>query len=182
MFPPAGSQTAQGYELQMGVNCLGHFLFTQLLTPTLVATAKTASPGAVRVVWVSSSAAELLSPRQGVDMTNLDFSRWVFGPFKYGTSKAGNYFHATEFAKKHEDDGIISIVSRDIIPELSRSNETQALNPGNLASELDRHITGIVERTYRKLTVYPPINGAYTELFAALSPEVTMANSGGWSE
>lgn len=58
----------------------------------------------------------------------------------------------------------------------------QALNPGNLASELDRHVTGIVERTFRKLTTYPCINGAYTELFAALSPDVTMANTGGWSQ
>jgi retinol dehydrogenase 12 len=40
----------------------------------------------------------------------------------------------------------------------------------------------LIERTFRSLTVYPPINGAYTELFAALSPDVTMETSGGWSK
>ncbi|KAH6675240.1 short-chain dehydrogenase [Plectosphaerella plurivora] len=164
MFPPDGSKTAQGYELQLGVNCLGPFLFTRLLTPLMVKTAQASVPASVRVVWVSSSAAEMLSPRVGVDMTNLDYNRQVFYPIKYGTSKAGNYFHSTEFAKRHRDDGIISV----------------ALNPGNLRSDLDRHVTGLIERTFRALTVYPAINGAYTELFAALSPDVTMETSGGW--
>ena len=30
--------------------------------------------------------------------------------------------------------------------------------------------------------LYPAINGAYTELFAALSPEVTMEKSGSYGE
>ncbi|PNP42054.1 hypothetical protein THARTR1_11201 [Trichoderma harzianum] len=30
------------------------------------------------------------------------------------------------------------------------------------------------------MMVYPPINGAYTELFAGLSPEVTLERSGAW--
>lgn len=112
MVPPEGSKTAQGHELQLGVNCLGPLLFTKLLTSSLVKTAKTTGPGGVRVVWVSSSAAELLSPRHGVDMDNLTYERKVFYPIKYGTSKAGIYFLSTEFAKKHRDDGIISVVSR----------------------------------------------------------------------
>jgi retinol dehydrogenase 12 len=58
------------------------------------------------------------------------------------------------------------------------------LNPGNLETELDRHANGL-ELIYRKLTVYPAINGAYTELFAGLSEEVTtarIADSGEWGE
>jgi retinol dehydrogenase 12 len=110
MFPPDGSKTVQGHELQLGVNCLGPFLFTKLLTPLMAETAKATVPGGVRVVWVSSSAAEMLSPRVGVDMSNLEYTRQVFYPIKYGTSKAGNYFHSTEFAKRHRGDGIISVV------------------------------------------------------------------------
>lgn len=110
MLPPEGSQTAQGYELQLGVNCLGHFLFTKLLTPTLIKTAQASEPGRVRVVWVSSSAADVLSPRNGMDLTNLDYHKSMFYAYKYGVSKAGNYYHATEFAKKHSGDGILSIV------------------------------------------------------------------------
>lgn len=111
MLPPKGSKTAQGYELQLGTNCLGPFLFTQLLTPTLVATAKTAPKGSVRVVWVSSSAADHLNPKGGIDLDNLDYKRDVFYPYRYGISKAGNYYHATEYARRHREDGIVSVVS-----------------------------------------------------------------------
>ncbi|KAK4621822.1 hypothetical protein CLAFUW4_06739 [Fulvia fulva] len=48
--PPRGSTSAQGYELQMGTNCLGHYLFTQLLLPLLRSTAKQAPEASVRVV------------------------------------------------------------------------------------------------------------------------------------
>ncbi|KAI0115904.1 short-chain dehydrogenase [Nemania sp. FL0031] len=163
MFPPNGSKTAQGYELQLGTNCLGPFLFTQLLTPTLIATAKTAPKGSVRVVWVSSSAADHLNPRGGIDFDNLDYKRDIFYAFKYGISKAGNYYHATEYARRHRDDGIVSV----------------SLNPGNLKSELDRNCN-FVEMLFRNATTYPPVNGAYTELFAALSDEVNLENSGAW--
>ncbi|KAF6838340.1 short-chain dehydrogenase [Colletotrichum plurivorum] len=165
MMPPQGSKTTQGYELQIGTNCVGPFLFTKLLTPRLVETAKTAPENSVRVVWVSSSAAEVLSPYPAIEIDNLDYSkRDRFKEFKYGISKAGNYFHSTEFAKRHKADGIISL----------------ALNPGNLSSDLDRHITALIPTLFRRATTYPAINGAYTELFAALSPEVTIEKTGEW--
>ncbi|KAK1707437.1 short-chain dehydrogenase [Colletotrichum lupini] len=164
MMPPQGSKTAQGYELQLGTNCVGPFLFTKLLTPTLVQTAKTAPKDSCRVVWVSSSAAEVLSPNPAIEIGNLDYSRDRIKEFKYGISKAGNYFHSTEFAKRHKADGVISL----------------ALNPGNLSSELDRHITALIPTLFRKATTYPAINGAYTELFAALSPDVTIEKTGDW--
>src|SRR5271155_1212620 len=110
MNTPAGSKTKQGYELQLGTNNIAPFLFTKLLTPVLVKTAKTAPKGSVRVVWVSSSVAEVIAPVGGVDMNNLDYkkdlSRWM----KYGVSKGGNILHSNEFAKRHEEDGIISVV------------------------------------------------------------------------
>ncbi len=112
MKPPEGSKSAQGYELQLGTNNLGPFLFTQLLTPTLVETAKASPEGNVRVVWVSSSAAEHLLPCEGgIDVDNLDYKKPIFYAFKYGVSKAGNYYHATEYARRHRQDGIVSLVS-----------------------------------------------------------------------
>lgn len=110
MVPPQGSKTVQGYELQLGTNNVAPFLFTKLLTPILVKTAKTAPPGSVRVVWVSSSAAEL-SPKNGMDFDNLDYKKDCGAIAKYAVSKAGNYYHATQFAKQHKADGIISVVS-----------------------------------------------------------------------
>lgn len=110
MAAPAGSKTAQGYELHLGTNCLGPFLFTRLLTPMLVETAGRAPPGTVRVLWVSSSAADVFSPKGGVEMDNLDYGRDKPSMTKYAVSKAGNYYHATEFANRHAGDGVISVV------------------------------------------------------------------------
>ncbi|KAF2970979.1 hypothetical protein GQX73_g2533 [Xylaria multiplex] len=185
MFPPNGSKTKQGHELQLGTNCLGPFLFTQFLTPTLITTAKTASEGSIRVVWVSSSAAEHLNPKGGIDLDNLDYKRNAFYAWKYGISKVGNYYQATEYARRHRDDGIVSV----------------SLNPGNLKSELDRNCN-FAEMVFRHATTYPTVvriqnpagsmkltlltrfyalkNGAYTELFAGISDEVNLENSGAW--
>jgi len=54
MVPPVEQLTADGYDLQFGTNVLGHFYFTKLLLPTLIATAKTSSDGKARVVNTSS--------------------------------------------------------------------------------------------------------------------------------
>jgi len=163
MTPPQGTTTAQGYEQQLGTNCVGTFLFSRLLAPLLLATAATEPPGAVRVVWVSSSAADILSPAGGVPLDNLDYHVDRTPAYKYGVSKAGNYYHATEFARRYRASGVVSV----------------PLNPGNLKSELARH-RGWVERKVLGLFTYDPMYGAYTELFAGLSPEVTMEKSGVW--
>lgn len=110
MIPPQGSKTKQGYETQLGTNNVAPFLFTKLLTPVLVASAKVNPPGSTRVVWVSSSAAEGFSPKGGVDLDNLDY-KVDKGPWhKYGVSKAGNLLHAKEYAKRYGIDGVISLV------------------------------------------------------------------------
>ncbi|RYO82324.1 hypothetical protein DL766_003119 [Monosporascus sp. MC13-8B] len=164
MTPPQGSKTAQGYEPQLGVNCVGSFMFTKLLTPALVATAKAEPRGTVRVVWVSSSAAEVASPTGGLELDNLDYHSERYALTKYGVSKAGSYLYSTEFAKRHRGDGIVSM----------------ALNPGNLDSELFRSQGYIVGRFLKLFVLHPAVYGAYTELFAGLSPEVTLEKSGGW--
>ena len=110
MRPPQGSKTKQGYELQLGTNNLAPFLFTKLLTPIMAETAKSSPPGAVRVVWVSSSIAEAYSPTNGVDMNNLGYEQDKNAWHKYGVSKAGNVLHCKEYAKRHAGDGIISVV------------------------------------------------------------------------
>jgi NAD(P)-dependent dehydrogenase (short-subunit alcohol dehydrogenase family) len=110
MVPPQGSKTKQGYELQLGTNNVAPFLFTKLLTPILIKTAKSEPPGTVRVVWTSSSAAEGISPKNGVDMNNLNYEVDKSAWHKYGVSKAGNVFHSKEFAKRYAGDGLISVV------------------------------------------------------------------------
>ncbi|MCJ1249411.1 hypothetical protein MMC30_006635, partial [Trapelia coarctata] len=109
MTPPQGSKTAQGYELQLGTNNLGHFLFTKLLHPVLAETAKTAPPNSVRVVWVSSSAAEF-APKPAIIFENIDYKKKDEGAWiKYGRSKAGNVIHGAEFARRAKGEGVVSV-------------------------------------------------------------------------
>lgn len=167
MRPPKGSVTVQGYELQLGVNNIGTFLFTKLLTPMLLRTAAAAADSSsVRVIWVASSAVEApLVPVGGVDMTNVDYRRADVSSFtKYAISKAGNYLHGAEFARRHRADGVVSV----------------PLNPGNLDSDLWRGYNQGLMAVVKRLSLYPPIYGAYTQLWAAFSPEVTIERTGDW--
>jgi retinol dehydrogenase-12 len=111
MVPPKGSTTKQGYELQLGTNCVAPFLFTKLLTPLIVQTAKTSPAGEVRVVWVSSGAVEIGAPKGGLDVQNLDYKVDKASWEKYSISKGGNILHAVEYARRYREEGIISIVS-----------------------------------------------------------------------
>jgi retinol dehydrogenase-12 len=110
MVPPQNSKTKQGYELQLGTNNVGPFLFTKLLMPLLIKTAKTAPANSIRVVWVSSSMAEL-SPKGGVELDNLNYKKDKSTWTKYAVSKAGNWYHSTEYAKRCKEDGVVSVVS-----------------------------------------------------------------------
>ena len=111
MVPPAGSRTAQGYELQLGTNNVAHFLLVRYLHPALREAAKGAPRASVRVVWVSSSAADSLAPKPPIDFDNMDYHKKE-GPWTmYGRSKAGNVLHGVEFARRVEDEGIVSVVS-----------------------------------------------------------------------
>lgn len=56
MMPPIEPLTEQGYDLQAGTNVLGHFHFTKLLMPALLAGAKSSPDGKARVVNTSSFA------------------------------------------------------------------------------------------------------------------------------
>lgn len=110
MLPEPGNRTKQGYELQLGTNTLGPFLFSRLLTPILISTAKERKPGEVRIMWVASSAAELFTPKGGIDIENLDYKKDVSNTQKYGISKAGMILLNQEFARRHRVNGIISVV------------------------------------------------------------------------
>ncbi len=161
--------TAQGYEISLGVNCVGTFLFTRLLTPVLAATAKSSLPNTVRVIWLSSFACELRA-HEGVGLStdNLDYHDPVIATTRYGLSKAGVWALGVEYGRRHGPgkDGIISV----------------PIEPGNVRSELQRDQSFM----FKLLTgwlLYPTINGAYTELYAAFSPDVATATlSENWGE
>lgn len=114
MVPPQGSKTAQGYELQLGTNTLGHFLFVRFLTPLLLETAKSTPRDSVRIVWVSSQAADF-APVPAIDFSNMDYHIDEDAMTKYQRSKVGNLLHAAEFSRLYQESGIVSIVSFALI-------------------------------------------------------------------
>lgn len=164
---PNPTKTAQGHETHLGINAVGPFLFTKLLTPLLIETAKSEPQSSVRVIWVSSSGAELMGEKSvGLHMDNLDYHIEKPPLYKYAISKMANYLHGVEFAKRYKADGVISI----------------PINPGNLSSDLYREQTRFIFRLLTRYMMYPPVNGAYTELYAGLSPDIGIQNSGSWSK
>ncbi|KAI5463234.1 hypothetical protein BGZ63DRAFT_187012 [Mariannaea sp. PMI_226] len=164
LAPPKGSENAHGVELQMGVHCLGPYLLTHLLESALRHTAYLpgAKPGETRVVWVGSSGA-ILTPKGGVNVEDLRSGKFLnLSPTdRYGASKAGEYFLHGKYSKRFQGSGIISAY----------------LDPGNLKTDLQRTFSTEVSRigsVVLNLFLCKPIQGAYTELFAGLSPDVTV--------
>ena len=150
----------QGHGQQIGTNCYGPFLFTKLLMPQLQAAAKLAPKDSVRVIWTSSAIVDLSAPKGGVDTASL-------GPpttnqmYDYAVSKAGNWLLASEFARRHGSDGIVSVVQ----------------NPGQLSTPIWDG-TPTVIRKIMSYTLYPALYGAYTALWCGISSEVSTADGG----
>ncbi|OCK85398.1 NAD(P)-binding protein [Lepidopterella palustris CBS 459.81] len=161
MMPPNGSVTEQGHELQMGTNCLAPYLFTEFLKPILKATAANAPANSVRVAWAGSAGIDFLSPSGGIQFDEGGRPKVLkSNSANYGQSKAGNLFLAEGFAKEMASSGIVSVV----------------FNPGNLHTELNRHIGA--SEWLQRILLYPAIYGAYTELYCGVSPELTVEDNG----
>lgn len=155
MGPPVGTKTPQGHEMQMGTNVLGHYLFTELLTPILEKTASNAPANSVRVCW-AASLGTYISPKNGVAWdTKTNSPKVNADPLKdYAQSKSANVHLAHSYQAEHPN--IVSL----------------AFNPGNLVSELPRHQgKNMVVGLAQKILCYPTVYGAYTELWAGWSEE-----------
>ena len=114
MFPPL-TRTAQGFELQMGVNHLGHFALTGLLLGKLAET-----PGS-RVVITAS----LAHMRGAIDWDDLQAERGYSRGQRYCDSKLANLLHLHELDRRLRASG--SPVS------------AMGCHPGVAATELMRH-------------------------------------------
>ncbi|KAI5925711.1 short-chain dehydrogenase [Camillea tinctor] len=159
--PPIGSVSKQGFELQLATNCLGPFLFTQLLQPLLetASSGDTNVPGSVRVVWTASQMVELSAPPQGIIMSEVrnppkDTTR------NYVNSKTGNLFLASEYARRYASGHAITSV---------------AYNPGAVSTNLFRHTPWMKYLAWPLL--HKPYLAALTGLYAGLSKDITMENT-----
>jgi len=154
MVPPIEQLTTQGYDLQFGTNVLGHFYFTKLLLPTLLATARISPDGKARIVNTSSIGHEFSS---GIDYNTLKESpaRKKKGvQFLYTQSKLGNVHISNEFAYRYGDQGIVST----------------SLNPGNIKTDLQRNMTPF-QYFMIVAILFTPSFGALTQLWAGTSPQ-----------
>ncbi|KAI0708318.1 NAD(P)-binding protein [Earliella scabrosa] len=151
MSPPISLLTRQGYDLQFGVNVLGHFYLTQLLLPVLLGTAKSSSQQ-VRVLSLTSAAPSA---------ARIDYTSLMDGPVRrkctpahlYTQSKLGTLLFALELAEQYGAQGVVSI----------------AVNPGNVHTNLTRHSSGLAATLWDMLS-YDVSRGVLTPLFAAASP------------
>lgn len=153
MAPPR-LRTRQGFELQFGVNHLGHYLLTRLLLPLLQV-----QPGA-RVVHVTSGAQYF--GRLAFDDLHGErrYDRWA----AYGQSKLANVVFALELQRR------LSAAGRELWslaahPGLARTN----LQPASLAASGAR-IEAIAYRLIDPLFQSAAM-GALPQLFAATAPE-----------
>ncbi|MBN2303749.1 MAG: SDR family oxidoreductase [Anaerolineae bacterium] len=115
MALPKRRETADGFEMQFGVNHLGHFALTGLLLDRLIST-----PGA-RIVSVSSGAHAM----GRVEWDNLNAERKYGQWSAYGLSKLANLLFTYELQRKLAAAGV------DVI--------AAAAHPGYTATDLQRH-------------------------------------------
>ena len=102
----------QGHDLEVGTNCLGPYLFTLLLESILSRTAATLPPFSVRIVWVATMLQVGATPADGMQFDKTGTPEILRGMNNYFQSKVGVTWLATEFAKRLESQGVLSVVSK----------------------------------------------------------------------
>ncbi len=143
-------RTADGFELQFGVNHLGHFLLTHLLEDALLA-----SPAA-RVVNVSSDALAM----GGMDFDDPNYREREYTTWgAYAQSKTANVLMVLELNRRFADRGLTAL----------------AVHPGVVATDLSRYLNdedrGWLEGNIEKGGVTPKTaaQGAATTIAAILA-------------
>jgi len=110
------SRTDDGFEMQLGVCHVAHFLLTKLLTPALIAGAP------ARIVNLSSRGHQ----RGGVDFDDPHFlarpyEKWL----AYGQAKTANILFSVELERRLGPEGV----------------HAYAVHPGVISTNLGRHLT-----------------------------------------
>ena len=164
MACPLG-RTAQGIETQFGTNHLGHFLFTGLLLPALIAAAE-GSDSHSRVVSLSSAGHKL----SAVDFDDPNYQHTEYNKWQaYGRAKTANALFTVALDQRFAGRGV----------------RAYAVHPGVIMTELGRHMS---QADFDELvaSAAPPgeplafksvEQGAATSVWAATSPE--LENKGG---
>lgn len=167
MNTPFG-RTKDGFETQFGVNHLGHFLLTNLLTDAL----KAGAPS--RIVNLSSFFHEFAIGRKGeIHFDDLNYLSRPFDSWEaYAQSKLANLLHARELARRLAGTGV---TSASVNPGFVRTNLMSIPLPGWLQRAL-------VFPILRLAGMIEPWEGTQTTLHALLAPEVAMESGAYYSQ
>lgn len=151
-------ETADGFEMQLGVNHLGHFALTGHLLETIVTT-----DGETRVVTHSSGA----HTSGEMDFENLhredSYSKWE----AYGQSKLANLLFAYELQRRLEDAGHSRTLSVACHPGYAATN-LQYRGPEESGSRLRYGVM----RVANAVLAQSAEQGALPLLYAATAPDV----------
>lgn len=143
--------TADGFEMQLGVNHMGHFLLTNLLLDTLKASAPS------RIVVLSSMA----HVWGAIDRADLNGEKDYRKFRAYSQSKLANVLFVRELSRRLAGTGVT----------------VNAVHPGVVKTELGRHMMPSTVRTLIQPIVHfffkSPKSGAQTTLAVALDEELT---------
>jgi len=141
MAPPR-TLTEDGFEMQIGVNHLAHFLLTGLLMETLEAAGTDECPS--RVINLSSFGNWIAAPKHGISLDDLSaedsYDLWA----RYGESKLANILFTRELQRRIDD------------AEFKRNVLCVSVHPGQIfETGLQRHMAskekiGFVVKAYER--------------------------------
>jgi NAD(P)-dependent dehydrogenase (short-subunit alcohol dehydrogenase family) len=144
LFPTQKQLTAQGFEMQIGVNHLGHFLLTQLLLDTV----KAAPAGRIIVL------ASIMHWLGRIDFDSFTGHKRYNAVLAYGQSKLANVLFAQELARR-----------------LAGTRVTvNAVHPGGVDTGIARDLPPFMQKIY-SLTTISAEKGARTPVYLASSDE-----------
>jgi protochlorophyllide reductase len=148
--------TADGFEMQFGVNHLGHFALTGLLIDRLTATP------AARVITTTSSAAFY----GRMNFEDLQFEEGYTRYGAYGQSKLANALFAFELQRRLEAAGYdtISVVAQPGLAETNLQNATASAS----GSKLERATYNVMHALLSQSAEM----GALPQLYAGTAPGV----------
>ena len=153
VFHTPRRQTADGYEIRLGTNHLGHFALTGLLLDRLAGT-----PGS-RIVTVSSNAHRY---RARIDFDRFGLEQGRSQSAAYGRSKLANLLFTYELQRRLEAAGSAAMAL--------------AAHPGWAETEILRHFRGI---RYLQPLIGPMRNSAAVGALATLRAATDPAAAGG---
>ncbi|KAK5898137.1 hypothetical protein CgunFtcFv8_015579 [Champsocephalus gunnari] len=157
MVCPYG-KTADGFEMQIGVNHFGHFLLTHLLIDLI----KRSAPA--RIITVSSIAHSWSS----MNLEDINSEKSYDKKRAYSQSKLANVLFTRSLAKRLEGTGVT----------------TYSLHPGVVQTDLWRHLNAPTRAIMKMVSPFTKTSsqGAQTSIYCAVEPSLDKESGGYYSD